>query len=138
MAGTYTVKLIVSNAAGDSAPYQLTISLGTTTCNPPTAAFTVTPQLNLTYYRNNGHQGSAFTFDGTSSAFMSDPACHPVWSWNLGDGSALKTTSIVSGYHYNQAPPSNWSGTHTVNVTLTVTNDAGTDSRTQSLTMVSD
>ena len=135
--GTYTVKLYTSNAAGDSPVFTQTISLGTTVCNVPVANFTVTPQINLTYYRNNGHQGSAFTFDGISSAFMSDPACHPTWSWNLGDGTAPKTTSMVSAYHYNN-PSLGWSGTHTVTVTLTVTNDAGTATKSQSLTMVQD
>ena len=99
--GTYTVTLQTENGAGLSAPFSTTISLGTTSCNLPVANFTVTPLINQTYYRNNGHQGSPFTFDGTSSAFMSDPSCHPTWSWNLGDGSALQTTSTVTGYHYN-------------------------------------
>jgi Flp pilus assembly protein TadG len=137
-AGTYTVTLVISNAAGDSAPTTKTITLGTTPCNPPMANFTVSPSINLTYYRNPGHQGTPITFDGTSSAFMSDPACHPVWSWNLGDGSALKTTSVVSAYTYNDNNSLGWSGTHTVNVTLTVTNDAGTNSKTVVLSLVRD
>jgi hypothetical protein len=95
----------------------------------------VSPSTGLTYYRNNGHQGTAITFDGTSSAFMSDPACHPKWSWNLGDTSAPKTTAIVAGYHYNENPSIWSSGTHTVTVTLTVTNDAGSNSKSVNLTM---
>ena len=106
-------------------------------CNVPVANFTVTPQINQTYYKNNGHPGSSFTFDGTSSAFMSDPACHPTWSWNLGDGTALQTTSMVSGYHYNN-PSLGWNGSHTVTVTLTAHNDAGTATKSVNITMVSD
>ena len=71
-----------------------TISLGTAACNVPVANFTLTPQVGQNGLSPTGpHPGSAFTFDGTSSAFMSDPACHPVWSWNLGDGSTLQTAS---------------------------------------------
>ena len=136
--GTYTVTLQTENGAGLSAPFSTTISLGTTSCNLPVANFTVTPLINQTYYRNNGHQGSPFTFDGTSSAFMSDPSCHPTWSWNLGDGSALQTTSTVTGYHYNNNNSLGWSGSHTVTVTLTVHNDTGTATKSQTITMVSD
>ena len=144
-AGTYVISLVVSNGAGDSLAVTQTIVLGATPCNAPTANFTVSPAAifnssgqitNWTYYRNNGQDGTAFTFDGTSSAYMSDPACHPAWSWNLGDGSALRTTPIVAGYHYGVGQ--GWSGTHVVNVTLTVTNDAGTDTESFTLTLVRD
>ena len=78
--GIYTVTLIVTNPAGSSAPYTQTIVLGTTTCNQPTATFTVSPAAiikngNITNWQaaNNGGNGATmFTFDGSSSAFMSD------------------------------------------------------------------
>jgi PKD repeat protein len=139
--GTYTVTLVVSNGAGDSPPYSQTVTIiGSTPCNAPTANFTVSPSVNLTYYKNPGHPGTPIRFDGTSSAFMSDPACHPVWSWNLGDGTALKTTSVVNAYTYNSpatppSPPWGGSGTRTVSVTLTVTNDVGTNSKTVVLSL---
>ena len=135
--GTYTVTLQTENGAGLSAPFSTTISLGTTSCNLPVANFTLTPLINQTYYKNGPHPGSAFQFDGTSSAFMSDPACHPTWSWNLGDGSPLQTTSTISGYHYNTG--GGWSGSQTVTVTLTATNDAGVSApKTASITMDQD
>ncbi len=89
--GTYTVTLVVSNAAGDSPPFTTTITLGTTPCTAPTATFTISPAgipdntnpTNWFYYRNNGHDGTAFNFDGTTSSFMSDPACHPHWDWDF-------------------------------------------------------
>jgi hypothetical protein len=130
-AGTYVVTLTVSNAAGDSAPYSTTIVLGSTTCNAPTATFTVSPaqvidkhgNSNWQAYQNNGHPGTPFNFDGTSSAFMSDPACHPVWLWDLGDGTTpAPTTSTVLSHTYGSAYRNK-----TVHVKLTVRNDAGTD-----------
>ncbi len=111
-AGTYTVKLIVSNAAGDSTPFTTTISLGTTTCSAPTAVFTVSPAAILNKFgvptnwkaaNNGGNQATQFTFDGTTSAFMSDPSCHPVWSWNLGDGATPATATVVHGYAHSYA-----------------------------------
>ena len=58
------MKLVASNASGDSPTFQTTISLGTTPCTAPTAIFTVSPAgildgsgnpTNWTYYKNNGH-----------------------------------------------------------------------------------
>jgi len=134
--GIYTVTLIVTNPAGSSAPYTQTIVLGTTTCNKPTATFTVSPAAimkngNITNWQaaNNGGNGATmFTFDGSSSAFMSDPACHPTWKWDLGDGTTYLPPSATAtppahGYAHANAG-------HTVHVTLTVTNDAGNDSKT--------
>ena len=133
--GTYTVTLVVSNAAGDSPPYPTTINLGTTTCNGTDGdvhgvagrdpSRTGTSRTGSAA-NNGGNNGTQFTFDGSTSAFMSDPACHPTWSWNLGDGTTYLPPTA------NATPPSSylrhsWVGA-TVHVTLTVTNDAGTDS----------
>ncbi len=53
---------------------------------------------------------------------MSDPVCHPVWSWDLGDGTTpAPTTPVVDPHSYKNS----WSG-KTVHVKLKVTNDAGT------------
>lgn len=131
--GSYTVTLIVSNAAGDSPPFSRTITLGTTTCQAPTALFTVSPahfdnkgKSNWQANNNGGNQGTVFTFNGSSSSFMTDPACHPSWSWNYGDGTTFVPPSATA------TPPTHvyahsWSG-QTPRVTLTVTNDAGTNS----------
>ena len=86
---------------------------------------------NITNWQaaNNGGNGATmFTFDGSSSAFMSDPACHPTWKWDLGDGTTYLPPSATAtppahGYAHANAG-------HTVHVTLTVTNDAGNDSKT--------
>jgi PKD repeat protein len=140
-AGVYTVKLVVSNAAGDSPPATIVISLGGTACNAPVASFTVSPAAipnatnptNWTYRKNNGHPGTLFTFDGNASAFMSDPACHPSWSWNLGDGTTpAPTTPSVSHRYPDLGAPT------TVHVTLTVTNDGGTNAQTVDLPLVQD
>jgi Flp pilus assembly protein TadG/PKD repeat protein len=134
--GIYTVTLIVTNPAGSSVPVTQTINLGTTTCNNPTANFTVSPAAitkngNITNWQaaNNGGNGATmFTFDGSSSAYMSDPSCHPTWEWDLGDGTKYlppTATSTPPAHGY----PNSQSG-HTVHVTLTVRNDSGNDSKT--------
>ena len=125
--GTYTVTLTVQNAAGETSTTR-TITVGSTTCNPPTASVTVSPALVIdkngkTNWNaaNPGGQGATqFTFSGSLSAFMTDPACHPVWSWDLGDGTTSAAISVVHGYAHS------WSG-KTVQVTLKVTNDAGSN-----------
>jgi Flp pilus assembly protein TadG len=133
--GTYQVTLVVSNAAGDSPPFTQTVVLGTAKCLAPTPLFTISPALatdkhgntNWNANNNGGNGGTKFNFDGTTSSFMSDAACHPVWSWDLGDTTSA-TTSTVLGKTYSHA----YSG-KTVHVKLTVTNDAGTNSLTQDI-----
>jgi Flp pilus assembly protein TadG len=143
--GTYTVKLTVQNAAGEASTTR-TITVGTTACQAPTASFTVTPAAiydgsgnitNWTYYKNGPHPGTAFSFDGSASAFMADPACHPVWSWNLGGTTVPASppaTATVSSFTYHLAG----NAAQTVHVKLTVTNDAGTASLTVDLPLVQD
>ena len=126
--GTYTVTLVVSNAADDSPPFSRTITLGTATCKAPVPDFTISPALTTDKHGNTnwnaagpGNSGGAtiFKFDGaTSSSFMGDATCHPVWAWALGDGTTA-STSTVSGKTYSHA----YSG-QTVHVKLTVKNDA--------------
>ncbi len=125
--GTYTVTLITSNGAGDSPPATQTVTLGVTGCNAPTAMFTVSPAaiLNKSGVATNwqaanggGNGATPFTFDGTSSAFMSDPACHPTWAWDLGDGTKPTTSIATHSYPHSEAG-------HTEHVKLTATNDAG-------------
>ena len=129
--GTYTVKLTVANACGEVTSSQQ-VAVGTTQCMAPTASFTVSP---APIYKNgkidnwvasNGNNATKFVFDGSASAFMSDPACNPVWSWSLGNGTA--STPTVSGHTYG-----NSYSNRTVTVSLTVTNKAGTDSMAISL-----
>ena len=136
--GTYTVRLVVSNAAGDSPVATQTISLGTTTCNAPVAAFTVSPALvidkhgnsNWTAADKHNNPGTQFTFNGTASAFMADPACHPTWSWDVGDLTAPAPTIDTVVHSYAHA----WAG-QTVRVVLTTTNDAGTDTAAFDITL---
>ncbi len=132
--GTFNVTLTVTNSAGSTTSLVQVITLGTTTCKTPTADFTVSPAAiydkkgNITNWSaaNNGGQGATpFTFDGTSSGFMSDPACHPAWAWDFGDGTSASGTPTPPVHSYAHA----YSG-KTVHVTLTVKNDAGTDSKT--------
>ena len=130
--GTYTVTLVVSNGAGDSPAFSRTITLGTTPCNAPTAFFTVSPaqfdnkgRSNWQADNNGGNGGTVFTFNGTTSSFMSDPACHPAWSWDYGDGTTFVPPTATA------TPPTHvyatWSG-RIPRVTLTVKNDGGTNS----------
>lgn len=129
-AGTYQINLTVSNAFGSTAAVPQTVSLGTTTCLKPSAAFTVSPALitdkngKTNWIASNGSNATKFDFDGTSSGFMIDPACHPVWAWDFGDGTKATTPTVSSKTYANS-----WSG-KTVTVTLTTTNDAGSDSTT--------
>lgn len=132
-AGTYTVTLTVTNAYGSTTSVPQTISLGTGPCNAPTAAFTVSPAAiydargNITNWsaaNPGGQHGTAFVFNGSSSGFMSDPACHPVWSWDLGDHTTANTATVASHTYANACSET------IVHVKLTVTNDGGTDSKT--------
>lgn len=122
-AGTYSVTLTVTNAYGSTSSAPKTISLGTTTCNGPTASFTVTPTSGAAA-NPGGQHGTTFNFDATHSGFMTDTACHPVWAWDFGDGTPA--SSVENPSHVF---PSTKSG-KTVTVTLTVTNDAGSNSTT--------
>ena len=132
--GTYVVTLTVQNAAGPSAPTTRTVTVGAHVCQQPTASFTVSPAAiydnqdrisNWQAANGGGNQATPFTFDGSASAFMADSACHPEWSWDLGDGTTPAPATPSVSHAYANA----YAGT-TVTVRLTVTNDAGNSSAT--------
>ena len=132
--GTYVVTLRVKNAAGYSSPATQTITIGAQKCQSPTASFTVSPAAitdhtgtvtNWQAANNGGNQATQFTFDGSASAFMADSACHPAWAWDFGDGTVPAPTTSSVNHSYVHA----FSG-KTVQVKLTVTNDAGTSATT--------
>jgi Flp pilus assembly protein TadG len=133
--GTYTVTLVVSNAAGDSPPATQTVVLGTAKCLAPTALFTISPALvtdkngntNWDAANPGGQGGTSFNFDGTSSSFMSDATCHPVWSWDLGDGTSASTSTVLGKTYAHSYQKK------TVTVKLTVTNDVGSNFLTQDI-----
>lgn len=126
--GTYTVTLQVQNAYGSATTSEV-VTVGAAPCQPPTATFTVVPAAqydksgNITNWQaanNGGQQATLFTFDGSASANMGIPGCHPHWSWDLGDGTTPTTSSVSHSYAHAYHNT-------TVHVTLTVTNDGGTD-----------
>ena len=123
-AGTYTVRLTVTNQGGSAtASTSVTVPLSTTTCNAPTAEFSIAPPTGTT-----GFTGTIFTYDAAASTNMGVPACNPHFSWDFGD--TLTGPDAQTATHQYVTTP----GGSTVQVKLTVTNDAGTDSMTQSIT----
>jgi PKD repeat protein len=95
----------------------------TTTCNTPTAAFSITPPTGTT-----GFTGTVFTYDASASTNMGVPACNPHFTWDFGDSLTGPDAQSTTHQYVSTAP-----GT-TVQVVLTVTNDAGTDSKTETIT----
>lgn len=106
-AGTYTVTLTVALATGQTASTSkfVTVSPPGTA---PNAAFTVTIA---------GFE-AVFTDTSTGSSLS--------WSWDFGDGSAPST---------EQNPSHTYTAAGTYRVTLTVTNDLGSDSTSQVITV---
>ena len=112
-AGSYTVKLTVSNAAGSSSS-TATVVVNAPTVAPPVASFSAT------------YSGTAFTeqFTDTSTGTVSS------WSWNFGDpGSGAANTSTVRN------PLHKFSKSATFVVTLTVRNSGGSSTSTRSVTV---
>ncbi|MFC2095489.1 PKD domain-containing protein [Candidatus Bipolaricaulota bacterium] len=111
-AGTYSVRLTVTDNDGASNTQIRSVAVGSTPNQPPSAAFTVSP--------SSGEPGIWFTF---SAAGSTDPDGSIVsYAWNFGDGG---TGAGITAYNTYAAP-----GTYTV--TLTVTDDDGaTDYTTQ-------
>ena len=99
--GRYTVKLKVTNDAGQTA----TVSHSVTVDAPPKALFSVSPTAVTT--------GGAVAFNASSSS--DDVGTITDYSWSFGDGT--RASGPTAGHSY--ASP----GTYTVG--LTVTNDAG-------------
>ncbi|WP_244524546.1 PKD domain-containing protein [Trujillonella endophytica] len=101
-AGTFTVRLTVTDAAGATAGTERQVTVVAPANRPPTAAFTATPT------------GLSLAVDGRGSADGDGTvAAH---SWNWGDGSAPGTGATAT--HAYAAP-----GTY--QVTLTVVDDDG-------------
>jgi len=107
-AGTYTVSLSISNACGSDVMTKTDyITVTQPTCNAPVADFSATPL-----------SGDApllvdFTDNSTNSPTS--------WSWDFGDGGS--STAQNPSYTYNNA------GTYTVS--MTATNDCGSDTQTK-------
>lgn len=117
--GSYTVKLTVSNAGGDSEVTQVVHA--NVVCPMPISVFTVSPLSG----RKNITQ-----FDTTNSSInMSTPGCNNIWSWNFGDGSGLSSNQSPANHIYDkrgdytiELTASNLRGSSTSSVTVEVTN----------------
>lgn len=84
---------------------------------PENVALNVSPTSGFRY-KNNGHPGTTFQFS-TGASNMTEPLCHPIWTWNFGDGAG--TSSLFAPqYVYLAANTSpGWT------VTITASNDGG-------------
>jgi PKD repeat protein len=115
-ANTYTVKLTVTDASGqtNTKAQQLVVTGGTTGNQAPTAAFTF-PTTGCTVQANCQFTDASTDIDGTVAG----------WAWNFGDGT---TSAEQSPVHQFQV-----AGTYTV--TLTVTDNGGAQSQPVSQTV---
>jgi hypothetical protein len=91
-------------------------------CFVPSVSFTVSPTSGVRY-KNPGQPGTTFQFTSNVTN-MNEPLCHPIWSWNFGDGAG--TSSLVNPQYVYQA--ANTSPGFVV--TLTASTDAGNASAT--------
>nr|WP_232308773.1 PKD domain-containing protein [Methanosarcina lacustris] len=108
-AGTYTVTLTATNAAGSNTVTKTSyIIVGTTAAQKPVAAFSASP--------TSGNSPMDVTFADSSTGTPT------TWSWNFGDGA----TSAI------QNPKHTYSTAGTYTVTLTATNAAGSNTVTKS------
>ncbi len=107
-AGTYTVTLTATNSCGSDTQTKVDyITVTEPPCNAPVAAFTGSPT-----------SGTA----PLSVSFTDQSTNNPTsWSWDFGDGGT--STAQNPSHTYNNA------GTYTV--TLTATNDCGSDGETK-------
>jgi Flp pilus assembly protein TadG len=92
-----------------------------TPCYAPTANFSFSPSTGVAF-KNNGHPGTTFVFNDLSTNM--DSWCHPIWSWNFGDGSGA--SSLQNPTYVYGAANTNPGFT----ITLTVSNVSGTSTRT--------
>jgi PKD repeat protein len=124
VAGTYIVRLTVTNQGGTATATTTVVVPLSTTCLAPVSAFSIAPPTGFA-----GPGGTTFGYDASSSTNMGVPACNPHFVWDFGDGiigpDAASATHKYAGL----------SGGRTVTVRLTVTNDAGSDQSTQILTL---
>jgi Flp pilus assembly protein TadG len=89
---------------------------------PANVTMTVNPTSGFRY-KNPGKPGTTFRFSASASN-MTEPLCHPVWSWNFGDGAG--TSSLLSPqYVYLAANTSPG-----FLVSITASNDGGEDAAT--------
>ncbi|WP_048139886.1 MULTISPECIES: PKD domain-containing protein [unclassified Methanosarcina] len=108
-AGTYTVTLTVTNAAGSNTLTKTSyISVGTEAAQTPVAEFLASP--------TSGNAPLDVTFTDSSTGTPT------AWNWNFGDG----TTST------DQNPKHTYSTAGAYTVTLTATNAAGSNTATKS------
>lgn len=121
--GTYTVRLTVTNQGGTATATQTVTVPAVTTCLAPTAVFSIAPPTGIA-----GPGGTTFGFDASASTNMGVPACNPHFTWDLGDATFGPDAPSATHQYVSATPGS------TVTVTLTVTNDAGTDQTTQTIT----
>lgn len=91
-------------------------------CFVPQVSFSVSPSSGFRY-KNAGKPGTTFQFTSIATN-MNEPRCHPIWSWNFGDGAG--TSSLVNPQYVYQA--ANTSPGFVV--TLTASTDAGNRSAT--------
>ena len=107
-AGTYTVALTATNAAGSNTVTKTSyVIVGTTAAQKPVAAFSASPT------SGNSPLDVIFTDSSTGTP--------TAWSWNFGDGSSSTQKSPTHTY--------STAGTYTV--TLTATNAAGSNTVTK-------
>jgi len=117
--GSFNVTLTVTNGGGTDTVTRVVHA--NTVCPHPQSLFTVSPMTG----RKNITQ-----FDTTnSSTGMSTAGCNNIWSWNFGDGSGISSSQSPANHVYTkrgdytiELTASNYGGTSTTSVTVTVTN----------------
>jgi PKD repeat protein len=115
-AGTYSVRLTVTDNQGATGTHVRTVTVPTAANQPPTAAFTASP--------SSGQPGTWFTFNAAGST---DPDGSIVsYAWSYGDGG---TGSGITAYRSYTSP-----GTYTVQLTVT-DNQGATHSTTRSVSV---
>ena len=122
--GTYVITLTVTNQGGTASTTTTVVAPLSTTCLAPTAGYSIAPPTGV-----GGGAGTTFSYDASSSTNMGIAACHPHFLWEFGDG-AIGPDASSATHKY-----AGLSGGHSVTVRLTVTNDAGSDQSTQTLTL---
>lgn len=87
-------------------------------CTAPVARFTASPT-GGTYYQNDQHPGTLFTFTDTSTLTPID-GCTTVWSWDFGDGAGA--TGQGPQAHIYTAKGLGPNKTYTVTLVVSVSN----------------
>lgn len=84
---------------------------------PANVALNVSPTSGFRY-KNPGKPGTTFQFS-TGASNMNEPLCHPIWTWNFGDGAG---TSSLFAPQYVYLAANTSPG---FEVTITASNDGG-------------